>query len=222
MGSISKAKGNGRARDYVDQVVEELSNISPQVDARTAGISGRLMQAALYFQAGMARIAAAHGVARGEAAVLIKLLRDGPPFRLGLTEFVKVLWVTPAGITKQVDRLAGLGLVSKSRSSNDRRVVFASLTPKGRRVAHALLRSQLGQNEARSILELTQAERRQLTRLLRKLMLTLETNVPAGPNSTFYIEDPLYRGAEQKNQSNRNQSRRTGRVASPRPKALPE
>ena len=204
------------ARDYTDRVVEELSRISPKIDLRTAPISGRLMQAGLYFQAGMTRVSAAHGLARGEAVVLIMLLRAGRPYRLGLTEFVKAVWVTPAGITKQVDRLAGLGLVTKSRSSDDGRVVFASLTPTGRKVAHSLLRSQVSQSEAISILGLTQSERGQLTRLLRKLLLALERNVPAGPKSTFYIADPLYRTAAQK-----NQSRRTGRLASPRPKALP-
>ncbi len=213
---MSKANGNVPARDYTDTVVDELAGISPKVDLRTAAISGRLLQAALYYQAGMARVSAAHGLVRGEAVVLIMLLRAGPPFRLGLTEFVKALWITPAGITKQVDRLAELGLVTRSRSSKDRRVVFASLTSEGRRVAHSLLRSHFAQSEAMSILELTEAERRQLIRLLRKLMLALESNVPTGPRSTYYIAEADYAVSQQ-----RNQSRRIGKVASPRPKALP-
>ena len=35
------------------------------------------------------------------------------------------------GITGLIDRLEGLGLVTRERSAEDRRVVFAAITPKG-------------------------------------------------------------------------------------------
>jgi DNA-binding MarR family transcriptional regulator len=185
---MTQLKGDPKTGDYVDQVINELSRLRPKIDLRTSPIAGRLMQASLYFDDSMCRVSSAHGLALGEGAVLTQLLLSGVRCSLPLSQLVKKLWMTPAGITKQVERLTQLRLVTKTKSATDNRVIFATLTQQGRRVAYSLITAQHSQIETLSILELTEYERNQLARLLRKLMLTLERNVPTRPGNMIRVD----------------------------------
>jgi DNA-binding MarR family transcriptional regulator len=60
--------------------------------------------------------------------VLKAIARDG---RRTVRELADVLQVTPANITGIVDRMERDGLVTRSRSSEDRRVVYVRLTERG-------------------------------------------------------------------------------------------
>jgi len=71
-------------------------------------------------------------------------------------------------ITGLIDRLEGMGLVARQRSTEDRRVVFVAITPQG----HDLL-SKLDEPVAalhqRLMGHLSQAELKELSRLLEKV-----------------------------------------------------
>jgi len=172
-------------RDYVDHVLEQWMAAVPDADFRAIEVSFRISRAAFYYDAGWAKQAQDNGITVGESLILAALRRAGPPFCLRPAEMVKALFVTPSGITRQVERLVARGMVEKTRQPSDRRSVSITLTAKGRRVAEAQFGNLADRAEQRVLLEFTPAERADLVRLLRKLLLLLEAKVPppiAGSN----------------------------------------
>jgi DNA-binding MarR family transcriptional regulator len=165
-------------RDYVDHVLEQWMAAVPDADFRAIEVSFRISRAAFYYDAGWAKQAEDNGITVGESLILAALRRAGPPFCMRLADMVKALFVTPSGITRQVERLVARGLVEKTRQPSDRRSVTITLTAKGRRVAEAQFGNLPDRAEQRVLLEFTPAERAELVRLLRKLLVLLEAKVP--------------------------------------------
>jgi DNA-binding MarR family transcriptional regulator len=93
------------------------------------------------------------------------------------SELAKSLWVTPSGITRQVERLVARGLFEKTEQPSDRRCVVITLTTPGRRLAEAQMIGLLERIEQRALLEFTDLELKEFERLLCKLMTRLEATV---------------------------------------------
>lgn len=71
------------------------------------------------------------------------------------------------GITGLVDRLEAMGLVCRERSTEDRRVVFASITPRGSALI-GRLDQPVAELHGRLMGHLSKAEQAELIRLLEK------------------------------------------------------
>ena len=65
--------------------------------------------------------------------VLIRLRRT-PGNRLRMADLAAQTTLTPSGLTRAVDRLVHLGLVSREACADDRRGAYAALTTEGERV----------------------------------------------------------------------------------------
>ncbi len=108
---------------------------------------------------------AEHGLTLPQFGVLEALHHLGP---LPLGELAGKLLVTSGNVTYVMDRLEREGLVCRSRSGEDRRVIVGSLTPAGRAIveevfpAHASFIAELAAT-------LDPEERDDLRRLLKKL-----------------------------------------------------
>jgi len=63
--------------------------------------------------------------------VLIKL-NDAPEGRLRMNDLADSLYLSKSGVTRLVDRMADAGLISRASCAQDRRVVYAQITKKGR------------------------------------------------------------------------------------------
>jgi len=82
-------------------------------------------------------------------------------------------------MTNRLDKLERDGLVSRSRSPDDRRGVLLVLTPAGR--AKLDLYIDTGANRERELLSaLSDRDRKQLNRLLQKLLVALHEEFGAG------------------------------------------
>jgi DNA-binding MarR family transcriptional regulator len=81
--------------------------------------------------------------------------------------------VTSGAVTKRVDRLVRQGLVERTVSETDGRGRVIALTARGKAVQESLHPQHLA-NEDRLLEALDADERRQLGRLLSKLLLSLE------------------------------------------------
>ncbi len=104
--------------------------------------------------------------------MLATLRRAGPPYRLRPSEFTGALMLTSSGTTKRLDRLEQAGLISRGPDPEDRRGILITLTPAGLERLDAATEAHLD-NERRLLEELTEADRRRLADLLRKLQLGL-------------------------------------------------
>lgn len=108
-----------------------------------------------------------YGLTMPQFGILEALLHLGP---LTLGELAEKLLVTGGNVTYVMDRLEEDGLVYRERCGEDRRVIYAKLTPEGRSVVEGVF-----PGHAEFILDLVQhlepEERDEARRLLKKLGL---------------------------------------------------
>ncbi len=67
---------------------------------------------------------------------VLMALHEAPDGRLRPTDLAEAVLLSRAGISRRVDRMTHAGLVRRQRHPADKRSVFLSLTPKGRRTLH--------------------------------------------------------------------------------------
>lgn len=159
-------------RDGVDEIIDHWRRERPELDASPVGVIGRISRLSREIEARLEPVYAAHGLEPGWHDVLATLRRGGPPYELRPSEFAKGLMITSSGTTKRLDRLERAGLITRRPDPTDRRGILIALTDEGRRMIDAVTAPHLA-NEARLLEALSEAERRQLADLLRKLQLGL-------------------------------------------------
>jgi len=88
-------------------------------------------------------------LAEGPSFLLHTLWMNGPS---KISDIAQKLGITNGAITQMADKLLDIGLITRERSEEDRRVVWLSLTPKGKDMAFeiqnnrfAFVRSRLDQ-----------------------------------------------------------------------------
>ena len=159
-------------RDGVDLILEQWQRERPDLDASPIGVVGRISRLARELEQRLEVVYREHGLEAGWHDVLATLRRSGPPYRLRPTEFTSALMLTSSGTTKRLDRLEQAGLIARDPDPEDRRGTLITLTPRGRRLIDSVTEAHL-ENERRLLDALSEAERRRLADLLRKLQLGL-------------------------------------------------
>jgi DNA-binding MarR family transcriptional regulator len=161
-----------RVRDGVDLIVEQWRRERPELDPSPIGIVGRVSRLARELEARLEPVYREHGLEGGWHDVLATLRRQGPPFRMRVTDLTDALMLTSSGTTKRLDRLERAGLIARSADPDDRRGVLIALTDDGRERIDATTADHLA-NERRLLAGLTAEEQDQLAGLLRRLRLGL-------------------------------------------------
>ena len=159
-------------RDGVDVILEQWRRERPELDASPIGVIGRVSRLARELEQRLEPTYRAHGLEPGWYDVLATLRRAGPPYRLRPTEFSNALMLTSSGTTKRLDRLEQAGMIARTPDPEDRRGTLITLTAAGREMLDRATEAHL-ENERRLLDALTDAERRRLADLLRKLQLGL-------------------------------------------------
>jgi DNA-binding MarR family transcriptional regulator len=159
--------------DAVDLILEQWRRELPAVDASPMEVFGRLHRSFLRYQSLLSEVFERYDLNMASFDMLATLRRSGPPYRRTAGELAEISLLTTGGISLRLDRLEKAGLVVRERDAEDRRVVYARLTDKGLEVADTVAHAHFA-NEARMLDGLTDAERRQLGRLLSKLERSLE------------------------------------------------
>jgi DNA-binding MarR family transcriptional regulator len=159
-------------RDGVDLILEQWRRERPDLDPSPIGVIGRVSRLARELEQRLEPVYREHGLEAGWYDVLATLRRTGPPYRLRPTEFTSALMLTSSGTTKRLDRLEQAGLIARSPDPEDRRGTLITLTAAGRELVDSVTTAHL-ENERRILSALTDAERRKLADLLRRLQLGL-------------------------------------------------
>src|ERR1700741_893663 len=118
-----------------------------------------------------ARLFREYGLTPSQYNVLRILRGEGKP--LPILEVADRMLAAVPGITGLIDRLEGMGLLARERSTEDRRVVFAAITPKGLDLLARLAEPEAALHK-RLIGHLSPAELRELSRLLEKSRQSLD------------------------------------------------
>jgi DNA-binding MarR family transcriptional regulator len=158
--------------DGVDEILRQWQVERPDLDTSPIGVIGRISRLAREIEDRLEPVYAACGLEPGWYDVLATLRRTGPPFQLRPTDFANALMLTTSGTTKRLDRLEAAGHITRQPDPGDRRGVLITLTKSGRELIDNAAAQHMA-NEHRILAGLTEADRRQLADLLRKLTNTL-------------------------------------------------
>lgn len=127
----------------VERVLAEWRVARPDLDTRpfrlfsAIAVAGRMVQE--FYEASAAR----RGLSAPDFFLLAELRRRGAPFQATPGELTQVLVRSTGGTTKQLDRLAAAGHVTRIPNPKDRRSNIIQLTNHGRRLIDAALEDHL-------------------------------------------------------------------------------
>ena len=79
---------------------------------------------------------AEHGLTLGDYQVFV-YLSESPNSSMRMCDLADMLQLSPSGLTRRLDGLVKAGYVTREASTDDRRVMLATLTPNGRAALEA-------------------------------------------------------------------------------------
>ncbi|HEX4168713.1 MAG TPA: MarR family transcriptional regulator [Bryobacteraceae bacterium] len=167
-------------QDHIDRVLAQWKSQGLKLDLGPVGIIGRAGRIMEYVDRALESKFEQYGISRGTFDVLAALKRNGPPYRLSQRDLMRSLLRTSGSMSLRIDTLEREGLVSRVKDRDDRRSVFVTLSTKGSNLLDKIIPEHLA-NEGSLIAVFTTSEKEQLTALLRKWLITLESNASNGP-----------------------------------------
>jgi len=158
-------------KDVVDDILEQWSEEKPNLDTASLGVVVRVISLSRAFLRQATGALAPLDLELFEYDVLSALRRQGRPYALPATGLARETGLSSGAMTHRIDKLESRGLVTRAADKSDRRAVIVSLTNAGRRAIDEAI--QLRLDAADECLQgLSQRERSDLVRLLRKVRLT--------------------------------------------------
>jgi DNA-binding MarR family transcriptional regulator len=160
-------------RDSVDRFLEDWNEDVPELDLTVEGIVDRIQQLGKYIRRSADETFAGFGLNDGEWKLLHALRRTGEPYRRSPGWLAERMRLSSGAMTNRLDRLEEAGLIRRLPDPEDRRALKVELTEEGHKIWHECIAAQ-AEKEALVASTLDVAEKEQLTRLLRRLMLAFE------------------------------------------------
>lgn len=158
--------------DHVDELLAQWATVRPDLDVSPMGVIGRLSRLSRLIDGELRKTFARHDLDAASFDVLATLRRNDKP--LTPADLMRSSMITSGAVTQRLDRLAGRGLVTRTPSTTDGRVVFVSLTDEGRALIDRALPDHVA-TEHRLLASLDRAEREALATTLRDLLRALES-----------------------------------------------
>lgn len=154
--------------DEVDRIVAAWTRVRPDIDIAPMAVLSRVTRISKQLDKARKATFHEHGLDVWAFDVLSSLRRAGDPCELSPSRLIDEMLVTSGTMTNRIDRLLDMGLVSRRPDPDDRRGVLVRLTSTGRDTVDAAL-TELLEQEAKLLADLTEAQRKRLAELLRIL-----------------------------------------------------
>ncbi|KGY13888.1 MarR family transcriptional regulator [Vibrio tubiashii] len=158
--------------DRVDLILEQWKAVRPDLDCSSMGIIGRLRRTSNAWKSRMDKIFKQHGLTSIEFDILATMRRSDPT-GVTPTKLYKTLMISSGAVSTRIEQLVKEGLVERISSEHDRRSCKVTLTAKGIELVDTALNAHV-KNMDNMLSALTASEQKQLTSLLRKIMLDEE------------------------------------------------
>ncbi|MCK4152128.1 MarR family winged helix-turn-helix transcriptional regulator [Ralstonia pseudosolanacearum] len=156
--------------DRAAQAVEQWNRERPDLDVSSMLLLGRLGEAALVIaRERLNPLFADYGLQPGEFDVLATLRRRGAPYALTPTALYDAAMMSSGGMTNRIDRLQQAGWVERRPNPEDGRGTLVALTKAGFALIDKAVSAHV-ENQQAVLSALTEAEQRQLAKLLAKLI----------------------------------------------------
>lgn len=160
----------------MDLLLAQWGERRPDLDVSPMAVIGRLKRLSRLIEAELRRTFAEHGLDPASFDVLATLRRSAPPHLLTPAELMRSAMVTSGAVSQRLDRLEARGLVTRSPSPTDGRVVEVALTAEGRALIDRALPDHLA-TEERLLAALGTDRRDALADTLRELLESLGDGV---------------------------------------------
>ena len=174
-------------RDHVDRFLDSIRDVLPMIDLEVEGIVDRIGGLSRRFHRALDETLAEFDLDHAEWKLLGFLTRDAawgatPDAGNGSEERVsasspgklaKMMELSSGAMTNRLDRLEDAGLLRRLPDPKDRRGIVVEVTDKGRRLYEKTVDVQ-AKKEQFVTAALSDAEKKQLNALLRRLMLEFE------------------------------------------------
>lgn len=156
--------------DRAAQAIEQWNRERPDLDVSSMLLLGRLGEAALVIaRERLNPLFADYGLQPGEFDVLATLRRSGAPYALTPTALYDAAMMSSGGMTNRIDRLQQAGWVERRPNPDDGRGTLVALTKAGFALIDKAVSAHV-ENQRAVLSVLTEAEQRQLAKLLAKLI----------------------------------------------------
>lgn len=165
-------------RDRAGLAGQQWVKERPDVPTEAMVLLGRLAEAAqIISDRHTVPFLANYGLKAGEFDVLATLRRAGAPYTLSPTDLYAATMLSSGGMTNRIDRLVGMGLVSRAPNPDDRRSTMVALTEKGFALVDGII-AEHAAHKQELIETLNPSEREQLSALLAKLIRCVDPDSP--------------------------------------------
>lgn len=158
-------------KDHVDKVLEQWDEERPDLDATPLGVLNRVVRLGKHIEADLKQALAPFGLDTWSFDVLAALRRQGEPYSMSPTGLRRAALLTSGAMTNRIDRLEERKLVERVPDPNDRRALKVFLTADGLQLIERAIEVRFRAADQLAS-RLTKAETVELTKLLKKLLLT--------------------------------------------------
>lgn len=157
-------------RDKFDAVREDWARERPDLDPSEAEVFWRITYIHKQLDKIVSKRLSKLDLPIWAFDVVAALRRGGPPFQASPSALCTAAMLTTGAMTNRLDRLEESGLVERLPDPDDRRGILIRLTAKGRELVDRAIEVRVEQ-AAEAVSTLTAPERKQLNKLLRKLVI---------------------------------------------------
>ena len=163
--------------DAVDEILGQWKKECPELQTDAMGTIGRLKRCSSLLQPKLEAVFTQYSLTSWEFDVLATLRRSGEPYCLAPTPLLSALMISSGTMTNRMNRLEERGLVKRKPDPQDARSKLVQLTPKGLELVSSSVLKHV-ENEEYIMSVMSNNERNQLDKLLKKFMASLESILP--------------------------------------------
>ncbi|MFJ4626954.1 MarR family winged helix-turn-helix transcriptional regulator [Streptomyces sp. NPDC088847] len=122
------------------RVAEAWSAELDGLDVSPFLIGSAVQRVARHFERAFVKLTRAYDLGPGEMRILLVLGRSAPKYAVSPTELFRQLLITSGAVSKQIDRLVEIGLVTRVADPDVLRGLLVRLEPAGKEIADAAMR----------------------------------------------------------------------------------
>ena len=161
--------------DIIDILIAEWKKERPELDVGAMQVVGRILKLSKILKKRTNKTLKDSNIYYTDLDVLATIRRSGAPYELSPKQLMKSVLLTSGAMTALLDRLTKLELIYRAPDKKDGRIKLAGLTEKGIKIIDEAI--VLRFKEAKLSIEvLNKAEQKDLSVLLKKLLIFLESD----------------------------------------------
>lgn len=163
-----------KEKDVIDLLVAEWSNERPDLDVSSMEVVGRILKLGKILEKRAGIALSGNDIYYTDLDVLATIRRSGKPYELTPKELMKSVLITSGAMTALLERLTKLDLIYRAPDEKDGRIKRAGLTKKGKTVIDKAIEVRF--LEAKDSIDiLDKSEQKNLAKLLKKLLVSIDT-----------------------------------------------